>query len=173
MRPLSTVCCLMLLLLPMNTNANQTDLKIARRDFRLQRDIPLRGGDGVYSKAPVAKRVRSKSKASAFRAKAAPLPLVILSKPATNTPAEAARSGKPIVFIMANIHAGEVEGKEATLHLMREIVTGQLSGLLDKIIAARCANIQRGRQREDKHQQPHRAEWPRRRRRHERERRGA
>jgi len=30
---------------------------------------------------------------------------------------------KPVVFIMANIHAGEVEGKEASLMLLRDLVT--------------------------------------------------
>jgi hypothetical protein len=62
------------------------------------------------------------------------LPLVILSKPALGSPAEAAASGKPVVFIMANIHAGEVEGKEAVQHLMRDIVVGPLGSLLDKIV---------------------------------------
>jgi zinc carboxypeptidase len=62
-----------------------------------------------------------------------PLPLVILSRPAINSPAEATASGKPVVFIMANIHAGEVEGKEAAQHLMRDVATGS-PGLLDKII---------------------------------------
>ena len=62
------------------------------------------------------------------------LPLVILSNPAVSTPAEASVSGKPIVFVMANIHAGEVEGKEATQHLMRDVVAGPLNSLLDKII---------------------------------------
>lgn len=62
------------------------------------------------------------------------LPLVILSRPAVSSPREAALSGKPIVFIMANIHAGEVEGKEAAQHLMRDVATGRMSALLDKII---------------------------------------
>ena len=62
------------------------------------------------------------------------LPLVILSKPAIDSPAQAARSGKPIVFIMANIHAGEVEGKEAALHLMRDVISGPLSNLLNRVI---------------------------------------
>jgi hypothetical protein len=35
---------------------------------------------------------------------------------------------------MANIHAGEVEGKEAMLHLSRRIATGDLRTLLDKLI---------------------------------------
>src|ERR1017187_2207547 len=43
----------------------------------------------------------------------AALPLVILADPPVSEPREARASGKPIVFIMANIPAGEVEGKEA------------------------------------------------------------
>jgi hypothetical protein len=62
------------------------------------------------------------------------LPLVILSRPAIHTPAEAVSLARPIVFIMANIHAGEVEGKEAAQHLMRDLVAGSLSALLDKMI---------------------------------------
>jgi hypothetical protein len=62
------------------------------------------------------------------------LPLVILSRRAISGPGEAARAGKPVVFIMANIHAGEVEGKEAAQHLMREMVTGPLRPLLEKMI---------------------------------------
>ena len=44
------------------------------------------------------------------------MPLVILSNPPISDPREAVASGKPIVFVMANIHAGEVEGKEAVQH---------------------------------------------------------
>lgn len=62
------------------------------------------------------------------------LPLVIMSNPAITTPLEAHASGKPIVFIMANIHAGEVEGKEAAQHIMRDVATGPLAGMLDKLI---------------------------------------
>lgn len=62
------------------------------------------------------------------------LPLMIFADPPLAQPREARESGKPIVFIMANIHAGEVEGKEATLHLARRIATGDLRALLDKLI---------------------------------------
>src|SRR5438045_8369969 len=41
------------------------------------------------------------------------LPLVIAGPPGVVDPASARASGLPVVFIMANIHAGEVEGKEA------------------------------------------------------------
>lgn len=62
------------------------------------------------------------------------LPLVIFANPSIRAPGEGTASGKPIVFIMANIHAGEVEGKEAAQHLMRDLVTGPLKSLLDRIV---------------------------------------
>ena len=37
---------------------------------------------------------------------------------------------RPVVFVMANIHAGEVEGKEAVLHLARRLAAGDLQSLL-------------------------------------------
>jgi hypothetical protein len=62
------------------------------------------------------------------------LPLVILADPPITNPTEAKASGKPVVFIMANIHAGEVEGKEAVQALSRRIVAGDLKPLLSKIV---------------------------------------
>jgi hypothetical protein len=62
------------------------------------------------------------------------LPLMILSDSPISNPRDARGSGKAIVFIMANIHAGEVEGKEAMLHLSRRILFGDLRPLLSKLI---------------------------------------
>ena len=62
------------------------------------------------------------------------LPLMILSDSPISDPRDARATGKPIVFIMANIHAGEVEGKEAMLHLSRRILFGDLRPLLSKLI---------------------------------------
>jgi hypothetical protein len=59
------------------------------------------------------------------------IPLVILSRERVRTPAELRATGKPAVLIMANIHAGEVEGKEACQTLIREIGSGRLAQLLD------------------------------------------
>jgi hypothetical protein len=39
------------------------------------------------------------------------------------------RNRRPVVLVMANIHAGEVEGKEAALHLIDRLATGDLVGL--------------------------------------------
>jgi hypothetical protein len=59
------------------------------------------------------------------------IPLVILSKEDVRTPAELRATGKPAVLIVANIHAGEVEGKEACQMLIREVASGRLARLLD------------------------------------------
>src|SRR5213076_2221460 len=51
------------------------------------------------------------------------LPLVIAGPPGVIDPATARATGLPVVFIMANIHAGEVEGKEAAQMLLRDLVS--------------------------------------------------
>jgi hypothetical protein len=51
------------------------------------------------------------------------LPLVIAGPPGVVDPKSAHAAGLPVVFIMANIHAGEVEGKEAAQMLLRDLVT--------------------------------------------------
>ncbi|NJM52173.1 MAG: M14 family metallopeptidase [Blastocatellia bacterium] len=61
------------------------------------------------------------------------MPLMILSDSGISTPSEARAAGKPIIFIMGNIHAGEVEGKEAVQHLARRILFGDLKSLLSKL----------------------------------------
>ena len=75
-------------------------------------------------------RVESFGKTEEGRA----LPLMIMASPMVATPQAAHASGKPIVFVQANIHAGEVEGKEAMQHIARRLATGDLRPLLDKLI---------------------------------------
>jgi len=62
------------------------------------------------------------------------VPLIIISNPGISTPEEAASSGKMISYIQANIHGGEVEGKEAMMMMMREILFGPKKYLLDNQI---------------------------------------
>lgn len=62
------------------------------------------------------------------------IPLLVLANPKISTPAEAIASDKPIMYIQGNIHAGEVEGKEIVLMLMRDILLGDKKYLLDNQI---------------------------------------
>ena len=62
------------------------------------------------------------------------LPLAILSDPPVAQPREALESGKLVLLILANIHAGEVEGKEAAQNLARRLLIGDLQPLLRKLI---------------------------------------
>ena len=55
------------------------------------------------------------------------LPLVVIGDP----PGRPGQIRVPVVLVMANIHAGEVEGKEATLHLMRRLTHGDLQPLVN------------------------------------------
>src|SRR5207302_4584558 len=50
-----------------------------------------------------------------------PIPFLVVSDPAVTSAAEATASGKLVVYVQANIHAGEVEGQEAVLALLREL----------------------------------------------------
>jgi hypothetical protein len=62
------------------------------------------------------------------------VPWVLASRPLVASPAEAHRSGKPVVYIQGNIHGGEVEGKEAAQMLLRDLTVGSLRPLLDSLI---------------------------------------
>ena len=50
------------------------------------------------------------------------LPLLIASDDGTFTPEAAHKKGKAIIFIQAGIHAGEIDGKDAGLALLRDAV---------------------------------------------------
>jgi len=63
-----------------------------------------------------------------------PMQLVIMANPRISGPEEAKASGKPVIYIQGNIHAGEVEGKEASMQLMRDIAFGPRKYLLDNQI---------------------------------------
>jgi hypothetical protein len=62
------------------------------------------------------------------------LPYVVASRPPVATPDEARRLDRPVVYVQANIHAGEVEGKEALLALVRDLVRDPRPNVLDSIV---------------------------------------
>jgi hypothetical protein len=63
-----------------------------------------------------------------------PLLLATLCNPPLSQPREARALERPLVFVQANIHAGEVEGKEAVQNLMRRLALGDLRPLLDQLV---------------------------------------
>lgn len=62
------------------------------------------------------------------------LPFLLISRPLLRDAAEARRSGKPIVYVQGNIHGGEVEGKEALLALVRDLLADPRPNVLDSIV---------------------------------------
>ena len=62
------------------------------------------------------------------------LPYVIASRPLITTVAEARRLGRPVAYIQANIHAGEVEGKEAMLSMLRDLLFDPKPNVLDSLV---------------------------------------
>ncbi len=63
-----------------------------------------------------------------------PLPLAVWGDVAAATPEAVLASGKTRVFIQANIHAGEVEGKEAMLMLLRGLARGEHAQWADSLV---------------------------------------
>ncbi len=66
------------------------------------------------------------------------IPLAIVSQEGIKTPQEARALGKEVVYIEANIHAGEVEGKEASLMMIRDLVQGKHPELLKNQVVLFC-----------------------------------
>ena len=62
------------------------------------------------------------------------IPVVVMANPKVTSAEEAKATGKPIIYVQGNIHSGEVEGKEALQVLLREILKGERSYLLDNQI---------------------------------------
>ncbi len=60
-----------------------------------------------------------------------PMPLVVVSKEKAFTAAAARKLGKPVVMIQSGIHAGEIDGKDATLLILRDMAFGKHRDLLD------------------------------------------
>ena len=62
-----------------------------------------------------------------------PLPLAVIGAPGA-TPEQVLAAGKTRIFIQGNIHAGEVEGKEACLWLLRSIAKGERDGWFPRVV---------------------------------------
>jgi dipeptidyl-peptidase 4 len=69
------------------------------------------------------------------------LPLVIIAEPPVTSPEEAHRDQRLVIFAMGNIHAGEVDGKEALLMLARELAFEPSPALLKDLILVFAPNF--------------------------------
>jgi murein tripeptide amidase MpaA len=62
------------------------------------------------------------------------LPLAVVGR-VRDASAEAVReTGRTVVYLQGNIHAGEVEGKEVLLMFLREVAQGRHAALLDSLV---------------------------------------
>ena len=62
------------------------------------------------------------------------VPLLIIGQPVPSSPLALNHDEKAVLYIQANIHAGEVEGKEASLMLARDILLQEKPPYLDKLV---------------------------------------
>ncbi len=62
------------------------------------------------------------------------IPLLVIGDPVPSSPADLNRDDRAVVYFQANIHAGEVEGKEAALMLARSLVLDHSPDVLDKLV---------------------------------------
>src|SRR5262249_18740669 len=60
-----------------------------------------------------------------------PMPYVVVSKERAFTAEQARAAGKPVVMIQNGIHAGEIEGKDACLMILRDLALGRHREILD------------------------------------------
>ena len=58
--------------------------------------------------------------------------MIVASKEGAGTPEALAENDKPSVLVQAGIHSGEIDGKDAGMMLLRDIVIGDKGALLDK-----------------------------------------
>ncbi len=63
-----------------------------------------------------------------------PMFAVVVARDDALTPQTAQRSGRPILMIQNGIHAGEIDGKDACLMILRDMALGRHRDLLDNLI---------------------------------------
>ncbi len=66
------------------------------------------------------------------------VPLLVIGDPVPVSPADLSHDDRAVVYIQANIHAGEVEGKEAAQMLARDILLGGTPDYLDRLVILIC-----------------------------------
>jgi dipeptidyl aminopeptidase/acylaminoacyl peptidase len=108
---------------PLQTVAEKTDYKSTSRY-----------ADVIAFCEAIAKRDTAKLEYFGTSQEGRKLPLLIISDLNIPTPEEAKQAGKLVVMAFANIHAGEVDGKEALLALARDLTDKKNHPLLKDLV---------------------------------------
>jgi dipeptidyl-peptidase-4 len=66
------------------------------------------------------------------------LPLLVIADPLPKSPEKLINDKRIVIYIQANIHAGEVEGKEATLMFARDLLKEKNPELLKNVVLLIC-----------------------------------
>jgi dipeptidyl-peptidase-4 len=66
------------------------------------------------------------------------IPLIIIGNPLPMSPKDLVNDKRLVVYVQANIHAGEVEGKEAVLMYARDILKDEKSEVLKNVVLLIC-----------------------------------
>ncbi len=69
------------------------------------------------------------------------VPLLIIGKPLPKSQTQLFNDDRIVIYIQANIHAGEVEGKEAALMFARDLLAEKNPKILDDVILLICPNF--------------------------------
>jgi dipeptidyl-peptidase-4 len=69
------------------------------------------------------------------------IPLLIIANPLPASPEDLKNDKRIVVYIQANIHAGEVEGKEASLMFARDLLKDKNSPALKNVVLLICPNF--------------------------------
>ena len=69
------------------------------------------------------------------------IPLLIIGNPLPQSPEELINDRRIVIYIQSNIHAGEVEGKEASLMFARDLLAEKNPAILKNVVLLICPNF--------------------------------
>jgi hypothetical protein len=69
------------------------------------------------------------------------IPLMIIGRPLPRSPDQLKNDSRIVIYIQANIHAGEIEGKEASLMFARDLLAENNPELLNNIVLMICPDF--------------------------------
>src|SRR5688500_11665723 len=124
---LSSLLTLALAQAPLTTVAEQSDWKRTGRYAEVE---------ALCRALPQAYPGKVRCEAFGTTPEGRPMLAFIASTDGTLTPAAVLKKGRPVLFFQGGIHAGEIDGKDAGLWLLRDVLAGKaLPGVLQGVTA--------------------------------------